>query len=96
MEINEFAKPSEIWRLNRGFRWQLLFFLLYFSHFAAGQIRYSIPEDMNKGSLISNVAQDLGIDLKRLRAGRARIVTGESIQYTELKTDKGKIGRAHV
>ncbi|XP_046907514.1 protocadherin gamma-A3-like isoform X7 [Hypomesus transpacificus] len=89
MEINEFAKPSEIWRLNRGFRWQLLFFLLYFSHFAAGQIRYSIPEDMNKGSLIGNVAQDLGIDLKRLRAGRARIVTGESIQYTELKTDKG-------
>lgn len=25
----------------------------------------------------------------RLRAGRARIVTGDSIQYTELKTDKG-------
>ncbi|KAM9413760.1 protocadherin gamma-A3-like isoform 16-T16 [Salvelinus alpinus] len=44
---------------------------------------------MKKGSLIGNVAQDLGLDLKRLRAGRARIVTGESIQYTELKTDKG-------
>ncbi|XP_028272007.1 protocadherin gamma-A10-like [Parambassis ranga] len=54
-----------------------------------GQIRYSIPEEMKKGSLIGNVAQDIGLDLKRLRAGRARIVTGESIQYTELKTDKG-------
>uniref|UniRef100_A0A8P4GCZ0 Cadherin domain-containing protein n=1 Tax=Dicentrarchus labrax TaxID=13489 RepID=A0A8P4GCZ0_DICLA len=54
-----------------------------------GHIRYSIPEEMKKGSLIGNVAQDLGLDLKRLRSGRARIVTGESIQYTELKTDKG-------
>uniref|UniRef100_A0A3B4UH98 Cadherin domain-containing protein n=1 Tax=Seriola dumerili TaxID=41447 RepID=A0A3B4UH98_SERDU len=55
----------------------------------SGQIRYSIPEEMKKGSVIGNVAQDLGLDLKRLRSGRARIVTGESIQYTELKTDKG-------
>ncbi|KAM9356717.1 protocadherin gamma-A2-like [Symphorus nematophorus] len=54
-----------------------------------GQIRYSMPEELKKGSVIGNVAQDLGLDLQRLRSGRARIVTGESIQYTELKTDKG-------
>ncbi|XP_070958965.1 protocadherin gamma-A4-like [Oncorhynchus clarkii lewisi] len=77
------------WRLCCGLRWQVLVLLLYFSHIISGQIRYSIPEEMKKGSLIGNVAQDLGLDLKRLRAGRARIVTGESIQYTELKTDKG-------
>nr|XP_046180209.1 protocadherin gamma-A4-like isoform X1 [Oncorhynchus gorbuscha] len=77
------------WRLCCGLRWQILIFLLYFSQIASGQIRYSIQEEMKKGSLIGNVAQDLGLDLNRLRAGRARIVTGESIQYTELKTDKG-------
>ena len=44
---------------------------------------------MKKGSLIGNVAQDLGLDLKRLRSGRARILTGESPQYADLKTDKG-------
>ncbi|XP_068596812.1 protocadherin beta-16-like [Brachionichthys hirsutus] len=55
----------------------------------SGHIRYSIAEEMKKGSLIGNVAQDLGLDLKRLRSGRARIVTGENIQYAELKTDKG-------
>uniref|UniRef100_A0A8C5CUQ5 Cadherin domain-containing protein n=1 Tax=Gadus morhua TaxID=8049 RepID=A0A8C5CUQ5_GADMO len=53
------------------------------------QIRYSIPEEMKKGSLIGNVAQDLGLDLKRLRSGRAKILTGESPQYADLKTDKG-------
>ncbi|XP_062333207.1 protocadherin gamma-A3-like isoform X21 [Osmerus eperlanus] len=72
-----------------GLLWQVIIIILYFGHIAEGQIRYSIPEEMKKGSLIGNVAQDLGIDLKRLRAGRARIVTGENIQYTELKTDKG-------
>ncbi|KAJ4946446.1 hypothetical protein JOQ06_024113 [Pogonophryne albipinna] len=46
-------------------------------------------EEMKKGSVIGNIAQDLGLDLKRLRSGRARILTGENIQYTELKTDKG-------
>ena len=44
---------------------------------------------MKRGSLIGNVAQDLGLDLKRLRSGRARIITGENNQYTELKADKG-------
>ncbi|XP_035377271.1 protocadherin gamma-A3-like isoform X7 [Electrophorus electricus] len=60
-----------------------------FCSFVTGQIRYSIPEEMKKGSLIGNVAQDLGLDLKRLRTGRAHIVTGENTQYAELKTDKG-------
>ncbi|XP_071382539.1 protocadherin gamma-A8-like [Centroberyx affinis] len=77
------------WRLYCGSIWKFLLFLSYLNHIVSGQIRYSIPEEMKKGSLIGNVAQDLGLDLTRLRSGRARIVTGENIQYTELKTDKG-------
>ncbi|XP_010754442.3 protocadherin gamma-A3 [Larimichthys crocea] len=82
---------SARWRLFYGFRRQmiLLILLLHVVNMVGGQIRYSIPEEMKKGSVIGNVAQDLGLDLKRLRSGRARIVTGENIQYTELKTDKG-------
>uniref|UniRef100_A0A3Q3EDR5 Protocadherin beta-16-like n=1 Tax=Labrus bergylta TaxID=56723 RepID=A0A3Q3EDR5_9LABR len=70
---------------------QMLIFLLHVANMVDGQIRYSVPEEMKKGSLIGNVAQDLGLDLKRLRSGRARIVSGENIQYTELKTDKGTL-----
>ncbi|KAG7518801.1 protocadherin gamma-A1-like [Solea senegalensis] len=66
-----------------------LFFLLCLSHIVFSQIRYTIPEELKRGSVIGNVAQDLGLDVYRLRSGRARIVTGQSIQYTELKTDKG-------
>ncbi|XP_039976646.1 protocadherin beta-16-like isoform X2 [Xiphias gladius] len=79
------------WRLFCGLRRQigLLVLLLHVVTLVSGQIRYSIPEEMRKGSLIGNVAQDLGLDQKRLRSGRARIVTGENVHYTELKTDKG-------
>nr|XP_061786111.1 protocadherin beta-8-like [Nerophis lumbriciformis] len=79
------------WRLLNGSRWQIgsLMFLLHLVTTVGGQIRYSIPEEMKKGSVIGNVAQDLGLDVKRLRSGRARILTEDNIQYTELKTDKG-------
>ncbi|KAG7266043.1 hypothetical protein CRUP_013772 [Coryphaenoides rupestris] len=40
---------------------------------ASGQVTYSIPEEMKIGSLVGNVAQDIGLDLKRLASGRARI-----------------------
>uniref|UniRef100_A0A3Q3VZR0 Cadherin domain-containing protein n=1 Tax=Mola mola TaxID=94237 RepID=A0A3Q3VZR0_MOLML len=76
------------WLLFWTFTWQLFIFVIMIST-VGGQIRYSIPEEMKRGSLIGNVAQDLGLDLNRLRTGRARIVTGESDQYTELKADKG-------
>ncbi|XP_067454516.1 protocadherin gamma-A7-like [Thunnus thynnus] len=77
------------WRLCCRSVLPFLLFLSRLSHIVSGQIRYTIPEELKKGSLIGNVAQDLGLDVQRLRSGRARIVTRQSIQYTELKTDKG-------
>ncbi|XP_061135271.1 protocadherin gamma-A3-like isoform X31 [Syngnathus typhle] len=78
---------------NRGGIWRraacLFVFCCFFLNATLAQIRYSIPEEMKKGSLIGNVSQDLGLDLKRLRSGRARIVTGDNVQYAELRADKG-------
>uniref|UniRef100_A0A672SAX2 Cadherin domain-containing protein n=1 Tax=Sinocyclocheilus grahami TaxID=75366 RepID=A0A672SAX2_SINGR len=50
---------------------------------------YSIPEEMAKGSLVGNIAQDLGLDLKRLKLGKARIYTGDSAEYIELNKERG-------
>ncbi|XP_076595472.1 protocadherin gamma-A7-like isoform X2 [Chaetodon auriga] len=91
MDVGKYVSRTLRWRLCYGLTSRSLLFLLFLNHTASGQIRYSVPEEMKKGSLIGNVALDLGIDLKRLRSGRARIVSGESIQYTELKTDKGTL-----
>ncbi|XP_056238352.1 protocadherin gamma-A11-like isoform X7 [Seriola aureovittata] len=79
------------WRLFCMLQWKVGIFICLTSvgDRVAAQIRYSIPEEMRKDSVIGSVAQDLGLDLERLRSGRGRIVSGENIQYTELKTDKG-------
>ncbi|XP_068506766.1 protocadherin gamma-A11 isoform X19 [Syngnathus scovelli] len=67
----------------------LLFILVLFSPSVFGQVSYSIPEEMEKGSLVSNVAQDLGLDLKRLKSGRARIHSGDSAEYIALDKERG-------
>uniref|UniRef100_UPI0037E81A39 protocadherin gamma-A1-like isoform X11 n=1 Tax=Semicossyphus pulcher TaxID=241346 RepID=UPI0037E81A39 len=54
-----------------------------------GQVSYSIPEEMARGSLVGNIAQDLGLDVKRLKSGKARIYTGDSVQYIELNRERG-------
>ncbi|XP_023150305.2 protocadherin gamma-A5-like [Amphiprion ocellaris] len=89
MDFSKHPSRTLRWRLCSTLTTQNILCLLFLSHIAAGQIRYSIPEEMKKGSVIGNVAVDLGIDLQRLRSGRARIVSGENVQYTELKADKG-------
>ncbi|XP_053497620.1 protocadherin gamma-A11-like isoform X7 [Ictalurus furcatus] len=58
---------------------------------AHGQVRYSIPEEMNKGSVVGNIVQDLGLDVKRLKSGRARIFTEDSREYIGLNVDKGTL-----
>ncbi|XP_075959767.1 protocadherin gamma-A7-like [Anarhichas minor] len=54
-----------------------------------GQVSYSIPEEMAKGSVVGNIARDLGLDVKRLKSGKARIFTGDSAEYIELSRDRG-------
>ncbi|XP_043106956.1 protocadherin beta-3-like isoform X34 [Puntigrus tetrazona] len=76
--------------LDRVFLWRVLFIMASCStSIINAQIRYSVPEEMKKGSLIGNIAHDLGLDVQRLRSGRARIVSGDSTEYVELKSDKG-------
>uniref|UniRef100_A0A3P8T3C7 Cadherin domain-containing protein n=1 Tax=Amphiprion percula TaxID=161767 RepID=A0A3P8T3C7_AMPPE len=54
-----------------------------------GQVSYSIPEEMPKGSFVGDIARDLGLDVKRLKSGKARIYTGDSAEYIELNKERG-------
>ncbi|XP_060751231.1 protocadherin beta-16-like isoform X14 [Tachysurus vachellii] len=70
--------------------WHTVLLLFVFcSSCASGQITYSIPEEMEKGSRIGNIAQDLGLDLKRVKSGKARIYTGGGKEYVELNRENG-------
>uniref|UniRef100_A0A3P8V8S0 Protocadherin beta-16-like n=1 Tax=Cynoglossus semilaevis TaxID=244447 RepID=A0A3P8V8S0_CYNSE len=52
-------------------------------------VSYSIPEEMSKGSVVGNIAKDLGVDVKRLKTGKARLHVGNSAEYIELDREKG-------
>uniref|UniRef100_A0A8P4GPU0 Cadherin domain-containing protein n=1 Tax=Dicentrarchus labrax TaxID=13489 RepID=A0A8P4GPU0_DICLA len=56
-----------------------------------GQVRYSIPEEMATGSVVGNIIQDLGLDVKRLKSGRARIFTEDGSEYIGLNAEKGTL-----
>ncbi|XP_060905086.1 uncharacterized protein LOC132982548 [Labrus mixtus] len=51
--------------------------LLFSLHFSYGDISYSFPEEMKSGSVIGNIAKDLGLDTSRLSARKARVDTEE-------------------
>ncbi|XP_068570878.1 protocadherin gamma-A11-like isoform X17 [Cebidichthys violaceus] len=67
----------------------LLFISILSFSLVFGQVSYSIPEEMVKGSLVGNIAQDLGLDVKRLRLGNARVYSGDSREYIELNSERG-------
>ncbi|XP_059918577.1 protocadherin gamma-A6-like [Gadus macrocephalus] len=70
----------------------LLFFIALLSFgTAAGQVSYSIPEEMKVGSLVGNVAQDIGLELKRLVFGKARIHSTDGLAYIELNKERGAL-----
>ncbi|XP_028838503.1 protocadherin beta-16-like isoform X44 [Denticeps clupeoides] len=58
---------------------------------AHGQVRYSVPEEMAKGSVVGNVVQDLGVTVTRLRSGRARVFTEDGREYLALNNDRGAL-----
>ncbi|XP_054840799.1 LOW QUALITY PROTEIN: uncharacterized protein LOC129333291 [Eublepharis macularius] len=56
----------------------------------SGQIGYSIPEEIQKGSFVGNIAKDLGMDGKHLSEHGLRIVTRTgTVQYFALNSNSG-------
>ncbi|CAJ1058677.1 protocadherin gamma-A5-like [Xyrichtys novacula] len=67
----------------------LLFVVVLSLDSVLGQVSYSIPEEMSKGHVVGNIAQDLGLEIKRLIAGKARIYTRNNDEYIELNRERG-------
>nr|XP_056722709.1 protocadherin gamma-A12-like [Euleptes europaea] len=70
-----------------------LFFLVLGSLLQAvfGQIRYSVPEELLKGSFVGNIAKDLAMDLKQLSHGGVQIITEGRRQYFALDFQNGHL-----
>ncbi|XP_077166356.1 protocadherin-10-like [Paroedura picta] len=57
---------------------------------AGGQLRYSVPEELEHGAFVANLAEDLGLDVSRLSARRFRIVSrAGGKQHLEVNLENG-------
>ncbi|XP_028445915.1 protocadherin beta-16-like [Perca flavescens] len=69
-----------------------LAFIFLVLHPVYGDVSYSIPEEMKRGSVIGNIAKDLGLDLGRLSARKARIDTEDNnVQYCGVNLNTGDL-----
>ena len=58
---------------------------------ARGQLRYSVPEELPKGSFVGDVAKDLALELAALGARGARVVSPGRTQYFVLHANSGHL-----
>lgn len=69
-----------------------LVLFLFVAHGVCGDLSYSIPEEMKRGSVIGNLAKDLGFDIKGLNARKARIDNeGNSKRYCDINLRSGEL-----
>ncbi|CAN9514982.1 unnamed protein product [Ophioblennius macclurei] len=77
----------------RGWRWLALwwhhFFLLWST--IDGQTRYSIPEELEQGSLVGNLAKDLGLGLSDIFERKLRVASEAGEQYFRVDAGKGEL-----
>ncbi|XP_051869348.1 protocadherin beta-15-like isoform X1 [Pristis pectinata] len=70
-------------------KWSLFYFVLSSWVLVSGQIRYSIPEELQLGAFVGNIADDLDLDVKELAARSFRIVSKPRKQYLDVNLDNG-------
>uniref|UniRef100_A0A8C9XGM9 Cadherin domain-containing protein n=1 Tax=Sander lucioperca TaxID=283035 RepID=A0A8C9XGM9_SANLU len=68
------------------------FHFLLFLHVTYGDMSYSFPEEMKRGSIIGNMAKDLGLETGTLSNRRARIDTdGTDKRYCDINLNNGEL-----
>ncbi|XP_075129876.1 protocadherin gamma-B2-like [Leptodactylus fuscus] len=72
--------------------WQVLLCIISFGvRDVSGQLQYSIPEELKKGSVAGNVAKDLGFIGKELVSRKFQIVSHDTKQYLAINLENGDL-----
>ncbi|GCB65938.1 hypothetical protein scyTo_0000503 [Scyliorhinus torazame] len=64
-------------------------FLLCLSDLISGQILFSIPEELEHGAFVGNIAEDLRLNILELLARKFRLAHEERKQYVEVNLENG-------
>uniref|UniRef100_A0A4W5QSG2 Cadherin domain-containing protein n=1 Tax=Hucho hucho TaxID=62062 RepID=A0A4W5QSG2_9TELE len=77
----------------RNWRWLALWwrhFILLWSTID-GQTRYTIPEELKQGSVVGNLAKDLGLGLSEIFDRKLRVASEAGKQYFNVDAGKGEL-----
>eukprot|EP00079_Xenopus_tropicalis_P034340 XP_017948111.1 PREDICTED: protocadherin gamma-B1-like [Xenopus tropicalis] len=77
----------------KGFIWQVMLSFLFscLCHSVSAQLHYSIFEEIKKGSLIGNLANDLGLNIKEISLRNLRIDSDISDKYLKVSLENGNL-----
>ncbi|XP_068133855.1 protocadherin gamma-B1-like isoform X37 [Hyperolius riggenbachi] len=79
---------------HNAMEWKVIFILIVLEvcveHISA-QLHYSIPEELKQGSLVGNIAEDLGLKIKELSFRNFHTVLRGKTQYFRVSLEDGKL-----
>ncbi|XP_051869370.1 protocadherin beta-15-like isoform X1 [Pristis pectinata] len=79
-------------RNNQLRRWAVIYMLLVsVSDVVCEKIRYSIPEELDIGAFVGNIATDLGLDAKYLMERKLQILSESKAQYIDVNKNTGTL-----
>lgn len=83
------ALTTRCCRVKEPFSFYIFVFVV--SSLTHAQIRYSIPEELDNGALVGDIARDLGLDLIKLATRRVRITSDSGRRYFTINHKTGKL-----
>ncbi|XP_009999711.1 PREDICTED: protocadherin Fat 4-like [Chaetura pelagica] len=73
-----------------AWKWQVLSLFSLWG-WVSGQIRYSVVEESEVGTVVGNVARDLGLKVEELPGRRLRLGSEESLSHFAVRLDSGEL-----
>ncbi|XP_038652224.1 protocadherin-10-like [Scyliorhinus canicula] len=76
---------------NNAWKFMMMVFVVLICalYVVSAQIRYSVPEEMEQGAVIGNIAEDLGLNIATLSGRKVRLVADYTKRYLEVNLENG-------